>query len=93
MQKKKKTIEQPADDFKEESGRDVNLKNADWRGGNFDLRVSLTGDLNELLSTSTFLLSVHALLGDLTSSLSTRNTKICKFNHSFIYFKVKGNET
>jgi len=36
--------------------------------------ISLTGDLNELLSTSTFLLSVHALLGDLTSSLSAGNT-------------------
>lgn len=35
--------------------------------------ISLTGDLNELLSTSTFLLSVHALLGDLTSSLSAGN--------------------
>lgn len=36
--------------------------------------MSFTGDRNELLSTSTFLLSVHALLGDLTSSLSTVNT-------------------
>ena len=36
--------------------------------------MSFTGDRNELLSTSTFLLSVHALLGDLTSSLSTGNT-------------------
>jgi len=36
--------------------------------------MSFTGDRNELLSTSTFLLSVHALLGDLSSSLSTGNT-------------------
>jgi hypothetical protein len=56
-----------------ESERNIDLAKADWRGGNFGLIISFTGDRNELLSTSTFLLSVHALLGDLTSSLSTGN--------------------
>jgi hypothetical protein len=45
------------------------------------LMVSFTGDLNEM-STSTFLLSVQALLGDLTSSLSTENMTHRKFNNN-----------
>ena len=73
--KRKIPLKHPADSHTRvtKSGRNINLAKADWRGGNFDL-ISLTGDLNELLSTSTFLLSVHALLGDLISSLSAGNT-------------------
>jgi hypothetical protein len=54
--------------------------------------VSFTGDLNEM-STSTFLLSVQALLGDLTSSLSTENMTHRKFNNnSLIYGNRKALE-
>lgn len=46
------------------------LAKADWRSGNLDLRLlkvsrrSLTGEVNELRSTSTLLYSVHGLFGE-----------------------------
>ena len=52
--------------------------------------ASFTGDLNEMSTDNTFLLSVQALLGDLTSSLSTENISTQEVQQHIHVWKWKG---